>query len=57
MVGTNSIMKHAQNGQLLALDGTKGEVLLNPSEAEIAEFKKQEQLYRDYLNKLKRTKR
>lgn len=56
VVGTNSIMKHAQNGQLLALDGTKGEVLLNPSEVEIAEFKKQEQLYRDYLNKLKELK-
>ncbi|RIV17018.1 phosphoenolpyruvate--protein phosphotransferase [Mycoplasmopsis gallopavonis] len=56
VVGTNNVMDFAQTGQLIALNGSTGEVVVNPTEQEIAEYQVAKQAYLDYLNKLKTLK-
>ncbi|AKA50033.1 phosphoenolpyruvate-protein phosphotransferase [Mycoplasmopsis gallinacea] len=53
VVGTNSIMEHSKMGDVIALDGSKGEVVVNPSEEELARYKKAQEEYANYLEKLK----
>ncbi|WP_025755105.1 phosphoenolpyruvate--protein phosphotransferase [Mycoplasmopsis cricetuli] len=56
VVGTNVILKETKNNDLLALDGSKGIVVINPSEKEIADFKNQEIKFQKYLENLKKLK-
>lgn len=39
IVGTNTITKKVKNGDMLILDAINNKVIINPSEAELAEFK------------------
>ncbi|UUD36007.1 phosphoenolpyruvate--protein phosphotransferase [Mycoplasmopsis citelli] len=52
VVGTNVIMEKVQSGDLLALDGSKGVVVVSPNEDEIAQFKEAEEQYKLYLERL-----
>ncbi|VEU70151.1 phosphoenolpyruvate--protein phosphotransferase [Mycoplasmopsis glycophila] len=56
VVGTNNITEHVKNDELIALNGSLGEVITNPTEQEIAKYEKAEQEYRDYLTKLQTLK-
>ncbi|WP_426461185.1 phosphoenolpyruvate--protein phosphotransferase [Mycoplasma hafezii] len=52
VVGTNNVMEHAKTGDLIALNGSTGEVIINPNDSEVAEYKKAEKEYREYLERL-----
>lgn len=52
VVGTNSIMEKAQSGDLIALDGSKGEVIVNPDSTQLEEYKKAQTTYLKYLERL-----
>lgn len=45
IVGTGNITEKAEEGDLLAVDSVKGEVLINPTDAELAEFNERASQY------------
>ncbi|MBQ1386612.1 MAG: phosphoenolpyruvate--protein phosphotransferase, partial [Erysipelotrichales bacterium] len=53
VVGTEGILKAAKAGDILIMDALKGEVFLNPSEEEIAVYRKKAADYIQYRNDLK----
>ncbi|MGZ9762821.1 phosphoenolpyruvate--protein phosphotransferase [Mycoplasma sp. 5912] len=56
VVGTNSVMEYTKNGDVIALDGSKGTVIINPTEQEQKVYLKAQTEYQEYLNKLKNLK-
>ncbi|WP_435128333.1 phosphoenolpyruvate--protein phosphotransferase [Mycoplasma sp. 6243] len=56
VVGTNSVMEYTKNGDVIALDGSKGTVIINPTEQEQKVYLKAQAEYQEYLNKLKNLK-
>ncbi|TDV22705.1 phosphotransferase system enzyme I (PtsI) [Mycoplasmopsis mustelae] len=52
VVGTNNIMQFTNNGDLIALDGSKGIVVVNPDEQQKTEFLNAKNKYQEYLQKL-----
>ncbi|MBN4083485.1 phosphoenolpyruvate--protein phosphotransferase [Mycoplasma sp. CSL10137] len=56
VVGTNTIMKNAKNGDIIALNGAKGEVIVNPNQDEMNEYNKLKNEYDDYLRRIKELK-
>ncbi|WP_406614321.1 phosphoenolpyruvate--protein phosphotransferase [Mycoplasma corogypsi] len=56
VVGTNNIMQHAHNGELIALNGSTGEVVVKPTKEEIEQYEKAEKEYQEYLAKLNKLK-
>ncbi|MNZ44572.1 Phosphoenolpyruvate-protein phosphotransferase [compost metagenome] len=45
VVGTKNILSEVKSGDLVILDGLSGEVLVNPGEAEVAEYTGKQQAY------------
>ncbi|WP_117275048.1 phosphoenolpyruvate--protein phosphotransferase [Mycoplasmopsis edwardii] len=56
VVGTNVIMEHAKSNDYIALDGSTGEVVLNPTGDELAKFEKAKIKYQEYLERLSKLK-
>ncbi|QGZ97312.1 phosphoenolpyruvate--protein phosphotransferase [Mycoplasma sp. NEAQ87857] len=56
VVGTNNVMSLVNNGELIALDGSKGEVVVNPTDEEVVKYEKAELEYQAYLARLKSLK-
>ncbi|MEE3928314.1 phosphoenolpyruvate--protein phosphotransferase [Mycoplasmopsis ciconiae] len=56
VVGTNSIMSACKNGDIIALDGSKGDVVVNPTQEEIKKFELAMQQYKEYLERIKALK-
>lgn len=56
VVGTNVIMDKVQNNDLVALDGSKGIVVVSPTEEEIQQFKEAKVKYEEYLERLSKLK-
>ncbi|TNK92823.1 phosphoenolpyruvate--protein phosphotransferase, partial [Mycoplasmopsis pullorum] len=52
VVGTNNILELVKNGDVIALNGDKGEVVVNPSAEEIEHFKEEMVKYEQYLSRL-----
>ncbi|TNK84007.1 phosphoenolpyruvate--protein phosphotransferase [Mycoplasmopsis pullorum] len=52
VVGTNNILELVKNGDVIALNGDKGEVVVNPSTEEIEHFKEEMVKYEQYLSRL-----
>ncbi|TNK93221.1 phosphoenolpyruvate--protein phosphotransferase, partial [Mycoplasmopsis pullorum] len=48
VVGTNNILELVKNGDVIALNGDKGEVVVNPSAEEIEHFKEEMVKYEQY---------
>ncbi|HDZ25377.1 MAG TPA: phosphoenolpyruvate--protein phosphotransferase, partial [Candidatus Aminicenantes bacterium] len=55
VVGLHNISKKVKNGDTLIVDGTDGEVLVNPPLAIRKEFLSKKQKYNDYRKELKKT--
>ncbi|NIM59265.1 MAG: phosphoenolpyruvate--protein phosphotransferase [Candidatus Aminicenantes bacterium] len=55
VVGLHNISQKVKNGDTLIVDGTDGEVLVNPPLAIRKEFLSKKQKYDDYRNELKKT--
>jgi phosphotransferase system enzyme I (PtsI) len=55
VVGLHNISKKVKNGDTLIVDGTDGEVLINPPLAIRKEFLSKKQKYNDYRKELKKT--
>jgi phosphotransferase system enzyme I (PtsI) len=55
VVGLRSISQRVKNGDVLIVDGTDGEVLINPPLAIKKEFASKKQKYEDYRNELRKT--
>ena len=53
VVGTEGILKAAKAGDLIVLDALKGEVIVNPTEEEVALYQKKAADYIQYRNDLK----
>ncbi|WP_027107680.1 phosphoenolpyruvate--protein phosphotransferase [Lacticigenium naphthae] len=45
IVGTKSITENVKDGDMLIVDGLEGEILINPSESELKEYKKKNEEY------------
>ncbi|WP_036452581.1 phosphoenolpyruvate--protein phosphotransferase [Mycoplasma buteonis] len=56
VVGTNNIMENAKTGDLIALNGSTGKVIVNPNETEIQEAQKAQAEYHEYLKRLETLK-
>ena len=56
VVGLVDATDKAKNGDLVIVDGNKGVIYLNPDEATLADYKKQQEDYRQYVNELKELK-
>ncbi|UUM19948.1 MULTISPECIES: phosphoenolpyruvate--protein phosphotransferase [unclassified Mycoplasma] len=56
VVGTNVIMDKAYSGDILALNGSDGIVIVNPTQEEIEHFKQEEEKYKLYLERLTKLK-
>jgi len=54
VVGLRSISQRVKNGDVLIVDGTDGEVLINPPLAIKKEFASKKQKYEDYRNELRK---
>jgi phosphotransferase system enzyme I (PtsI) len=54
VVGLRSISQRVRNGDILVVDGTDGEVLINPPLAIRKEFISKKKKYEDYRNELKK---
>ncbi|WP_027121368.1 phosphoenolpyruvate--protein phosphotransferase [Mycoplasma leonicaptivi] len=52
VVGTNTIMENTKNGDVIALNGQKGEVVVNPSAEELQNYKDQQAKFEKYLQML-----
>lgn len=46
VVGTKTVMEQAREGEVAIVDGLNGEVILNPTEAEIEEYKNKAEAYK-----------
>jgi phosphotransferase system enzyme I (PtsI) len=55
VVGLRNITKHVKNGDILIVDGTDGEVLINPPLATEKEFISKKQRYESYRKELRKT--
>lgn len=55
VVGLRSVSQRVKNGDVLIVDGTDGEVLINPPLAIKKEFASKKKKYEDYRNELKKT--
>jgi phosphotransferase system enzyme I (PtsI) len=55
VVGLRNITKHVKNGDILIVDGTDGEVLVNPPLAIKKEFSSKKQRYENYRKELRKT--
>jgi phosphotransferase system enzyme I (PtsI) len=55
VVGLKNITKHVENGDILIVDGTDGEVLINPPLAIEKEFISKKQRYENYRKELQKT--
>ncbi|QZE12302.1 phosphoenolpyruvate--protein phosphotransferase [Mycoplasma sp. Ms02] len=56
VVGAAGILDVVANGDTIALNGTNGEVVVNPSTSELKEYEAEKQKYEAYLAKLKEFK-
>lgn len=56
VVGATSVMEHAKNGDLIALDGSTGEVVINPDKEQTDKFTKAQEVYLNYLAMLSKLK-
>ncbi|MFQ6037748.1 MAG: phosphoenolpyruvate--protein phosphotransferase [Candidatus Aminicenantales bacterium] len=55
VVGLRNISQRVRNGDILVVDGTDGEVLINPPRAVQKEFESKKQKYDDYRKELRKT--
>lgn len=53
VVGTESVLENVNNDDLIALNGSSGAVIINPSEAELSEYQKLLDEYNTYLVEIK----
>ena len=53
VVGIEHVMSEVKHGDLLILDAIKGELLVNPDEATVAEYQKKADAYREEVEALK----
>ncbi|WP_322962652.1 phosphoenolpyruvate--protein phosphotransferase [Mycoplasmopsis cynos] len=56
VVGANTIMQYAKQGDIIALNGAIGEVILNPNDEQLAIYQKAQKDYLDYLERLTKLK-
>ncbi|AKF41109.1 phosphoenolpyruvate-protein phosphotransferase [Mycoplasmopsis canis] len=56
VVGANGIMNNSKSGDLVALDGSKGEVIINPNKEEQERYLIEREKYLNYLKMLKSLK-
>ncbi|MGY3703372.1 phosphoenolpyruvate--protein phosphotransferase [Vagococcus martis] len=47
VVGTKEITEHVVEGDVLAVDGSEGDVIVNPTEAQVADFKAKEKAFNE----------
>ncbi|WP_322958505.1 phosphoenolpyruvate--protein phosphotransferase [Mycoplasmopsis felis] len=52
VVGTNNVLEKVKNGDLIALDGTKGDVVINPNQEQMEYFTLQKEKFLKYLERL-----
>ncbi|MCE6061986.1 phosphoenolpyruvate--protein phosphotransferase [Mycoplasmopsis agalactiae] len=53
VVGTENVLENVNNDDLIALNGSSGAVIINPSEAELSEYQKLLDEYNTYLVEIK----
>ncbi|MCE6056646.1 phosphoenolpyruvate--protein phosphotransferase [Mycoplasmopsis agalactiae] len=53
VVGTENVLENVNNDDLIALNGSSGTVIINPSEAELSEYQKLLDEYNTYLVEIK----
>ncbi len=53
IVGTNNVLENVNNDDLIALDGSNGTLIINPTENELKEFQKLLDEYNTYLSEIK----
>ncbi len=56
VVGLGNITTTVENGDFLVINGEAGEVIINPEESVIAQYKEEQRKYIEYRNKLLRLK-
>ena len=54
VVGTKTVMAQAKEGQLAIIDGLNGEVILDPSEEEVKEYKAKQAAYKEQQEEWKK---
>lgn len=52
VVGTQNILKEVKNGDMIIVDGSKGEVVVNASKEDIKKYEKAVKEYQDYLARI-----
>ncbi len=53
IVGTNNVLENVNNDDLIALNGSNGTLIINPTENELKEFQKLLDEYNAYLSEIK----
>lgn len=52
VLGLGDVTISVKNGDIVVVDGIKGQAVINPTDAELADYKKQQADYLDYINEL-----